>query len=80
MAATRTSISIDEETKERASAILSDMGLSLSGGIELFLRAVVREEALPFPVTTKPKGKYVSLTLGSKHFMITPPRIESTRH
>ena len=53
MASTRTNISIDEELKEEATAILKEMGLSLSGGIDLFLRAVVREEALPFPVTTK---------------------------
>ena len=67
MAITRTNISIDEEVKEEASAVLKEMGLSLSGGIDLFLRAVVREKELPFPVTTKSIKKHTNTTLSVSH-------------
>lgn len=43
-------ISVDEEVYEQAKAALKGMGLTFSGGVELFLRAVAREDAIPFPV------------------------------
>ena len=43
-------ISVDEEVYEDAKKALKGMGLTFSSGVELFLRAVVREDAIPFPV------------------------------
>ena len=43
-------ISVDEEVYEQAKAALKGMGLTFSSGVELFLRAVAREDAIPFPV------------------------------
>lgn len=43
-------ISVDEEVCEQAKAALKGMGLTFSSGVELFLRAVAREDAIPFPV------------------------------
>lgn len=60
MAKDRFTITLDSQIKEDAKQILSDMGLSLSGGIELFLKAVIRERAIPFPITAdKAKEGYV---------------------
>lgn len=43
-------ISVDEEVYDQAKAALKGMGLTFSSGIDLFLRAVVREDAIPFAV------------------------------
>ena len=50
-----TTIRVDKETKEEASRIFKELGLSLSGGIEVCLRAVVREQGLPFDMTLRGK-------------------------
>ena len=52
-----TTIRVDRETKEEASRIFKELGLSLSGGIEVCLRAVVREQGLPFDMTLHKTGK-----------------------
>lgn len=46
---------IDAETKERASAALGAMGLSLSDAIRLLLLRVAEEERLPFDVKVPTK-------------------------
>ena len=44
------SIRVDDELKQRAQAVLDDMGLPLSLAIELFLKQVADKERLPFKV------------------------------
>ncbi|GFM83523.1 hypothetical protein PSCICN_42150 [Pseudomonas cichorii] len=41
---------IDEELKDRATAVLNACGLTLSDGLRLFLRQVVTTQGLPFEV------------------------------
>ncbi|AHF66272.1 type II toxin-antitoxin system RelB/DinJ family antitoxin [Pseudomonas cichorii] len=41
---------IDEELKDRATAVLNACGLTLSDGLRLFLRQVVATQGLPFEV------------------------------
>lgn len=41
---------IDQETKERASAALADMGLSVSDAIRLLMLRIADEKRLPFDV------------------------------
>jgi DNA-damage-inducible protein J len=43
-----TTIRLDKEIKEEATQIFRELGLSLSGGIEVCLRAIVREQGIPF--------------------------------
>ncbi|MGO9741959.1 MAG: type II toxin-antitoxin system RelB/DinJ family antitoxin [Roseiarcus sp.] len=48
--ATRSSmvhVRVDDETKERATAALEAMGLSVSDAVRLFLRRVVTDQAFP---------------------------------
>lgn len=45
-----TTIRIDPEVKREATAVLDELGLSMSGAVSLFLRAVVREQGMPFEV------------------------------
>lgn len=50
------SISVDPDVYAEASEVAAGLGLSMSGAIELFLRAFVRERGLPFEVRLAPSG------------------------
>lgn len=52
-----TTIRIDPEVKREASAILDELGLSMSGAVNVFLRAVIREGGMPFDVRLGPAEK-----------------------
>lgn len=41
---------IDEKLKDQADALLSEMGLSMSSALNLFLQQMVNKKALPFIV------------------------------
>ena len=44
---------LDPELKDEAMTILEPLGLSLTGAVNIFLKAVVREQGLPFEMKTK---------------------------
>lgn len=50
VATTMLHVRIDEDTKERASAALDAMGLSVSDAVRVFLRRIAVEQAIPFPL------------------------------
>lgn len=52
-----TTIRIDPEVKREAVAVLDELGLSMSGAMNIFLRAVIREGGLPFDVRLGSSGK-----------------------
>ena len=43
-------VRVDEETKERASAALELVGLSISEAVRVFLHRVAIEQAIPFEI------------------------------
>ena len=45
-----TTMRIEPQLKEESSQVLEDLGLTLSGAVTIFLKAVVREQGLPFEV------------------------------
>lgn len=48
MAKVSTNISLDAETKAKAQELLAELGLDLSTAINVFLKQVVRDNAIPF--------------------------------
>lgn len=54
MSTIKTSLTLNKETRQQAQEVFDELGLSFSGAVELFLKAVIREQGLPFAVTTKP--------------------------
>ena len=48
-----TTIRIDPEVKKEATAILDELGLSMSTAVNAFLRALVREGGMPFEMRVK---------------------------
>ena len=44
-------IRVDEEIKKQADDLFSDLGMSLSTALNIFLRQSVREQRLPFEIS-----------------------------
>ena len=53
MSKVSTNIRIDMQTKEEASAILENLGFSVSGAVNIFLRQVVLNKGLPFEISLR---------------------------
>lgn len=50
MSKVSTNISIDAEIKSKAQTMLADFGLDLSTAVNMFLRQMLRERAIPFEI------------------------------
>jgi len=48
------SLRVDDELKRNAERTLDDIGLSMSTAINIFLKAVVRENRIPFELSADP--------------------------
>lgn len=48
-----TTIRIEPEVKKEATAILDELGLSMSTAVNAFLKALVREGGMPFEMKVK---------------------------
>ena len=53
MPISRVSVNINEDVKQNAMKLLSEMGLDMTTAIDLFLRTVMIEKRLPFEVRTE---------------------------
>ncbi|MCQ3907249.1 MAG: type II toxin-antitoxin system RelB/DinJ family antitoxin [Mycoplasmoidaceae bacterium] len=48
---TTLTIRIDKEDKEKAEKILKKLGLTLSAAINIFIKAIIRNNGIPFVLT-----------------------------
>lgn len=48
MATTNLNIRADKEVKEKADRLFNELGLTMTAAINLFLRASIREQGIPF--------------------------------
>ncbi|KFI91240.1 DNA-damage-inducible protein J [Bifidobacterium saguini DSM 23967] len=48
-----TTMRLDPELKDEAMKVLEPLGLNMTGAVTIFLKAVVRENGLPFDVRNK---------------------------
>jgi len=52
-------IQIDSNVKKEATMVLTELGLSMSSAINLFLKQVVKKDGIPFEVTNVPPNKKI---------------------
>ena len=57
MAVKSYSIQIDEEVKDKATALYANLGLTLSKAINVFFRVSLDKNGFPFPVQLSERGK-----------------------
>ena len=64
MASINLSIRTDSELKSQAEAILSQLGMSMNGTINMFLQQIVRNKAVPLSLSlSTPETLYADLLL-----------------
>lgn len=66
-------IQVDSETKKEATAILNDLGLSMSTAINLFLRQIIKTDGLPFEVKNPKPSRQLIKALKEAEEMINNP-------
>lgn len=54
MSVPTTTMRIDPQLKDEANKVFDELGLSLSGAVTIFLKAVVREQGIPFSMNVRP--------------------------
>ena len=54
---TNINIRVDKELKDQATALFESLGLTLTGGINVFLSQSVREGKIPFEITLREDEK-----------------------
>ena len=52
-------IQVDSDVKKEATSVLTDLGLSMSSAINLFLKQVIKHNGIPFAVTNVAPNKKI---------------------
>ena len=66
-------VKVDSITKQEATKILTDLGLSMSSAIEIFLKQVVKNDGLPFEVKNPKPSRKLRRALKEADDMIKNP-------
>lgn len=53
----RLSIRVDEDVKKRAESVFRELGMPMSTGINLYLKQVIAQQGIPFPLKQVPQVK-----------------------
>ena len=68
------SIRVEKEVKREAERILNELGLNLSTAVNIFLKTLIREKGIPFPL----KLKENTLTSERHELKKIPPELEKS--
>ena len=55
---------VDAEKRRMAEEVFSQVGMTTSGAVNLFICAVALNKGIPFPITTRPLAERSGLRLG----------------
>ncbi len=69
MAKVSTNITIDAETKAKAQAMLADFGMDLSTAVNIFLKQMIYEGAIPFAISREVPNKAALATIQEAYEM-----------
>ena len=78
MAKVATNISIDEDIKPKAQAMLAEFGLDLSTAVNMFLRQMLREKAIPFEVRQEVPNAVTLAAMAEVEEMEKHPKLAKT--
>lgn len=73
MSTTTISVRLDGDIKEAAESLFSELGLNMSVAVNAFLRQAVREQRIPFEITTAtPNARTVAAIMEGKALLASP--------
>ena len=73
MAQTNVNIRMDESTKKAFDAFCNEIGLSVSSVLNMFAKTVVREQRIPFEITTEVPNKEAIIAMNEYYEMMEHP-------
>ncbi len=73
MAKVSTNITIDAETKAKAQVMLADFGMDLSTAVNIFLKQMIYEGAIPFAISREVPNKVTLAAMQEAHEMHASP-------
>lgn len=73
MAATNLNIRTDTETKNRAEAVFNELGLNMTTAINLFLRASIRSQGIPFELKLDVPNDTTAAAIAEGRKMLVDP-------
>ncbi len=73
MAQTNVNIRMDESTKKAFDAFCNEIGLSVSSVFNMFAKTVVREQRIPFEITTEVPNKEAIIAMNEYYEMMEHP-------
>ena len=73
MAQTNVNIRMDESTKKAFDTFCSEIGLSVSSVFNMFAKTVVREQRIPFEITTEVPNKEAIIAMNEYYEMMEHP-------
>ena len=73
MAATNLNIRTDTETKNRAEAVFNELGLNMTSAINLFLRASIRSQGIPFELKLDVPNDTTAAAIAEGRKMLSDP-------
>ncbi len=68
-----TNISIDAETKAKAQVMLAELGMDLSTAVNIFLRQMLYEGGIPFPIIREVPNKITLDAMQEAQEMVRSP-------
>jgi len=81
MGMTNVSFRIDEDIKQETDDVLTEMGMTMSGAINVFFRQILRLRAIPFEIKADPKRisdeEYFSNPHNIKHIHESVKQLET---
>ncbi|OLR56459.1 damage-inducible protein J [Hornefia porci] len=76
MATTNLNIRTDKEIKEQAEQIFSDLGLNMTTAVNIFLRAVIRENGIPFDLKLEVPNKVTAAAIEEGRRIASDPDVK----
>lgn len=73
MAQSNVNIRMDDATKKAFDAFCKEVGISVSSAFNLFARTVVREQRIPFEITTEVPNEKTAAAINEYYEMLNNP-------
>ena len=70
MAKVSTNISLDADLKQQSQLLLSELGLDLTTAVTIFLKQMLREQGIPFTITTRNQPNKETLAALNEYYEI----------
>ncbi|MGP1366826.1 MAG: type II toxin-antitoxin system RelB/DinJ family antitoxin [Schwartzia sp. (in: firmicutes)] len=80
MQTTNLNVRTNHEIKRQAEAVFNELGLTMTSAINLFLRASIRQNGMPFPLTLHTPNRITREAIAEGRRMAADPKAKGYRN